>query len=208
MYWFTIVIVTVIVVQIVKVFVNIWFPNFWLGRKAFIVSAVLVATLAPILLLITNAVEAAGNPIFAPFWLIALLTFFLTMIVMFLQNLVGVNAFKERPLLYKRLKNPETKDIYRLTVRDHYVDVYSDKGKETLLMRFADALAELEGQNGRQVHRSHWVSCDAVDNIRKENGRMYLAMVDGSKVPVSRTNETGCLAEFEKLRGRAAVMAG
>ena len=186
LYWFTIVYVTVIVVQVVKVFVNIRYPLFWLGKKAFIVAALLVATLAPILFVITGTVRAAGNQIFAPFWLIALLAFFLTMFVMFLQNLMGVNAFITRPLLYKRLKDPETKEIYRLTVRDHYVDVYSDRGMETLLMRFTDALAELEGWPGLQVHRSHWVAVSAVQELQKQNGRSKIILTDGSEVPVSR----------------------
>ena len=202
LYWFTIVFVTVVVVQFVKVAVNTKFSHYSLRKKVLIVSSVLVVILAPILLLITTFTESSGKTIFAPFWLIAALTFFLTIIVMFLQNLVGVNAFKERPLLYKRLKDPQTKDVYRLSVRDHYVDVYTENGIETLLMRFGDALAELDGQDGRQVHRSHWISCDAVQNLTKENGRMTLSLVDGSEVPVSRAYQDRCLAEFEKTHSR------
>ena len=90
-------------------------------------------------------------------------------------------------------------NVIRLSSRDHYVEVVTDKSSETLLMRFSDALDELEGIDGLRVHRSHWVALDAVDGLTREAGRLFLLMRDGSRVPVSRgylgaVRESGLLA--------------
>jgi DNA-binding LytR/AlgR family response regulator len=50
-----------------------------------------------------------------------------------------------------------------------------------------DAVAELSGYPGLQIHRSHWVAIDAVDGLERENGKTYALLRDGRKLPVSRT---------------------
>jgi DNA-binding LytR/AlgR family response regulator len=37
-----------------------------------------------------------------------------------------------------------------------------------------------------QVHRSHWVTHSAVKNVEKGKNNVFLHLVDGSKIPVSR----------------------
>jgi len=54
-------------------------------------------------------------------------------------------------------------------------------------MRLADAVDELEGLDGAQVHRSWWVARDAVRDVRRGDGRAVLSLPDGLEVPVSRT---------------------
>ncbi|MFC2966479.1 LytTR family DNA-binding domain-containing protein [Acidimangrovimonas pyrenivorans] len=93
------------------------------------------------------------------------------------------------PRLLDRLTPERRGEILHLSGRDHYVDVKTDRGKDTLLMRFSDAMAELEGLDGLQVHRSHWVAVEAVRGAERERGRVYLTLVDGSRVPVSRSHQ-------------------
>ncbi|MBM7068222.1 LytTR family transcriptional regulator [Actibacterium sp. 188UL27-1] len=90
------------------------------------------------------------------------------------------------PRLVARLPLGRRGALIRLSVRDHYVDVVTDLGDATLLMRFGDALAELEGADGLQVHRSHWVAVKAVDRLIRKKGRVLLVLIDGTEVPVSR----------------------
>jgi DNA-binding LytR/AlgR family response regulator len=54
-------------------------------------------------------------------------------------------------------------------------------------MRLSDAIAELEGIEGAQVHRSWWVARNAIADIARTDGRATLTLQDGSQVPVSRT---------------------
>jgi hypothetical protein len=71
-------------------------------------------------------------------------------------------------------------------VRDHYVDVVTRRARTSLLLRLSDAMAEMEGIPGAQVHRSHWVATAAVVGARRSGSRVVLDLLDGSSVPVSR----------------------
>ncbi len=90
--------------------------------------------------------------------------------------------------LMNRLERPLRGRLIRLQVRDHYVDVVTDKGTASLLMRLADAIAETEGVDGLRVHRSHWVALAAVRGQIRAKGKPVLVMEDGAQVPVSRAN--------------------
>lgn len=91
------------------------------------------------------------------------------------------------PRLLYRLEPDLRAPLIRLAVNDHYVDVVTEAGQTSLLIRLADAIAETEGAPGLQVHRSHWVAREAVRAMRKAKGRVFLEMSDGEEVPVSRT---------------------
>ena len=92
---------------------------------------------------------------------------------------------REPPLL-ARLPETQRAPVLRLTVEDHFVDVVSANGKARLRMRFRDAVREMEPAEGFVVHRSHWVARSAIVGQRVEAGRMFLKLVDGEEVPVSR----------------------
>ena len=78
------------------------------------------------------------------------------------------------------------RDIVYLKVRSHYVNVVTTAGSRALLMRFADAVAEL-GDQGMQVHRSYWVARRHVVGIERRAERTVLLLTGGEEVPVSRT---------------------
>lgn len=90
-----------------------------------------------------------------------------------------------RPRLADRLSDPGA-GILRLTVEDHFVDVISDSGRERLRMRFADAVNEMEPVDGFCTHRSHWVASAAVEGPEREQGKLFLRLRNGDRVPVSR----------------------
>ena len=91
------------------------------------------------------------------------------------------------PRLLQRLDQGKRGAVQHLSVRDHYVVVHTDHGQSTLLMRFADALAELDGLDGMRVHRSHWVARGAVTGQERIAGKLHLRLSDGKLVPVSRS---------------------
>lgn len=93
------------------------------------------------------------------------------------------------PRLLARLAPEHRATLWRMQVRDHYVDVVTEAGRESLLMRFGDAMAETDGAEGWQVHRSHWVAAAAIMAVRREKGRLVLMTRDGAEVPVSRSHQ-------------------
>ncbi len=92
----------------------------------------------------------------------------------------------EQPRLFRRLPPTFHGPILRLTVRDHFVDVVSAAGVETIRLRFADAIAEMDPVIGHCTHRSHWVAQGAILGSERENGKIFLRLSNGDLVPVSR----------------------
>lgn len=69
---------------------------------------------------------------------------------------------------------------------DHYLRLHTDRGSDLILMRLSDAVAELEGLEGAQTHRSWWVAKDAVRGAERGDGRATLTLQGGLSAPVSR----------------------
>ena len=78
-------------------------------------------------------------------------------------------------------------ELWAVESEDHYLRLHTSKGQDLILLRLADAVAELEGIEGMQVHRSWWVARGAIEDARRGDGRATLTLKDGSEVPVSRT---------------------
>jgi len=91
------------------------------------------------------------------------------------------------PRFLDRLPHGIGRDLVYLRMADHYVEAFTTTGSDLVLMRFADAVAELEGADGMRVHRSYWVAREHVTGSERINGRPTLCLTGGHKVPVSRT---------------------
>ncbi len=78
-------------------------------------------------------------------------------------------------------------ELLHLRMQDHYVEASTTRGTELILLRFRDALREVDGLDGMQVHRSHWVARAAVTRPVRRSGRIILELVNGVEVPVSRS---------------------
>jgi DNA-binding LytR/AlgR family response regulator len=91
------------------------------------------------------------------------------------------------PALLGRLPAARRGRLLHLCVRDHYVEVTTDKGTTMVLMRLSDAVRETAPIAGVQVHRSHWVARDAVRRSLREGGRLKIELETGIRVPVSRS---------------------
>jgi hypothetical protein len=77
-------------------------------------------------------------------------------------------------------------EVWAVEAEDHYLRLHTSKGQDLILLRLSDAVAELEGIEGAQTHRSWWVAKDAVVGAQKGDGRAVLTLKDGAEVPVSR----------------------
>lgn len=77
--------------------------------------------------------------------------------------------------------------LISIEAHDHYLKVHTDAGEELITLRFADALSELAQAHGWRVHRSWWVSADAVEGVRWRRGVGEMQLVGGLTAPVSRT---------------------
>ena len=126
------------------------------------------------------------------YWLIFWLASFLTAFFYVFWCMLINGRPLEAPAISRRLRAPHAR-ILRMRMRDHYVDVFTESGVESILMRFSDALEEVNGLEGMRVHRSHWVARDEIRQGVIRQGRLFLKLSDGAEVPVSR----GYRAEVE-----------
>jgi hypothetical protein len=77
-------------------------------------------------------------------------------------------------------------EVWAVEAEDHYLRLHTSKGQDLILMRLSDAVPELQGIEGAQVHRSWWVARAAITDAVRGDGRATLTLKDGAEVPVSR----------------------
>ncbi|GJM10729.1 MAG: LytTr DNA-binding domain protein [Lysobacteraceae bacterium] len=79
-------------------------------------------------------------------------------------------------------------NLRALCADGHYIRAWTDLGSDLVLFRLKDAIRELQGLEGMQVHRGWWVARAAIQGSRRENGRLFLLLEGDIEVPVSRSN--------------------
>lgn len=92
------------------------------------------------------------------------------------------------PRFMDRLPPALGSDLIALEMEDHYVRAHTALGSELVLMRMRDAVAELDGAEGMQVHRSWWVARGGVEDVLREGRNIRLKLAGGLQAPVSRAN--------------------
>jgi len=92
------------------------------------------------------------------------------------------------PRFLDRLPPELGSQLLALEMEDHYVRAHTALGSDLVLMRMRDAVAELDGIEGLQVHRSWWVARGAVEDVSREGRNVRLVLSGGLEAPVSRAN--------------------
>ncbi|WP_061921768.1 LytTR family DNA-binding domain-containing protein [Altererythrobacter epoxidivorans] len=95
-------------------------------------------------------------------------------------------AMRRKAQFLERLPPALGSDLIALEMEDHYVRAHTPLGSELILMRMRDAVAELGGIEGMQVHRSWWVARGAVEDVEREGRNVRLVLGNGITAPVSR----------------------
>lgn len=98
-----------------------------------------------------------------------------------------------RPRFLDRLPGHIGHDVVYLNVSGHYVNAVTTEGSGVILMRFADAIAELDDV-GVQIHRSYWVAHRHITAIFRRDERTLVRVTGGHELPVSRTYLTAVRA--------------
>lgn len=79
------------------------------------------------------------------------------------------------------------RDLLAVEAVDHYLRIHTRVGETLIHMRMSDAIEELQGADGLQVHRSWWVARPAVAGQQRSGAKLSLVLANGIVVPVSRT---------------------
>ncbi|MDQ8029638.1 MAG: LytTR family DNA-binding domain-containing protein [Brevundimonas sp.] len=98
------------------------------------------------------------------------------------------------PPLVQKLPFAMRGAVVCLQMEDHYVRVHTTRGSALVLMRLSDAIGELQGTPGLQVHRSWWVAEAAVRGVDRSARAVRVHLSNGVIAPVSRPYVQALLA--------------
>jgi hypothetical protein len=88
-------------------------------------------------------------------------------------------------------------DILSISSELHYVRVRTSTGSGMLLYNLRDAIRDLAGIAGTQIHRSHWVAQKHIARVEHKNGQKVCVLTDGTQLPISRRRQQEVLAFIE-----------
>ena len=89
-----------------------------------------------------------------------------------------------------RLRIIEENEICCFVSRDHYTCVYDRKAREAIVdLSLTRLLERMDQQQFRQLHRNNIVRVDSIRSLLfGKDDAMYVELVNGMKLPVSRSN--------------------
>lgn len=90
-----------------------------------------------------------------------------------------------RPSFLDRAEPGLPGDVLVVSADDHYLDVTTTHGRGRVLMRFRDAMIELQALPGFRIHRSHWVAQHELVRVRLDGRRHLADLASGKVLPVS-----------------------
>lgn len=89
--------------------------------------------------------------------------------------------------------------LISISADDHYVEVVTDRGTSHIRLNFCNAMKLLSEVRGIQVHRSHWVSLNAIRDIRMEpSGKATLRLSNDTELPVARSRVKSLKARLQE----------
>lgn len=100
----------------------------------------------------------------------------------------GAGSDPAGPRILRHLPPRLGRDLLCLSMEDHYVRLHTVEGSALVLMSLGQALEELGDLDGLQVHRSWWVSRDAVESVVEDGRNLRLRLKGGIEAPVSRAS--------------------
>lgn len=191
LYWGMVCATSIVVATFVRVLQEESMPDLPVPLQTLVVSMGMTAVYTPFLYLLAQAITGHRREV-TPFSKMVAVVFLATATIVLIERLI-VERHANGPRLAARLGGIDAVEILHLAAEDHYVHVTTGSGTIRLLMRFSDAIDELDGVPGLRVHRSHWVAAAAVKDVRRANGQLRIELSTGAEVPVSRGHESDVL---------------
>ena len=169
-----------------------WLSQRITSRPLTLVLAALLAAVPVTIIVVTIVKTTGADPRALDIAVLYVYCAFITLGVALLSILVNTpkpaaTFDPATPPLLGRLPLAKRGRLIRLSAQDHYTEVVTEAGRELVLMRLADAIAEAAPTVGLRIHRSHWVASSAVTGSSRRNGRVFVSLDDGTEMPVSRS---------------------
>ncbi|WP_439103944.1 LytTR family DNA-binding domain-containing protein [Celeribacter marinus] len=93
--------------------------------------------------------------------------------------------------------------LLMIQAEEHYIRITSKDNVELVRFRFSDAVSQLPETMGLQVHRSHWLSFEAVSKWSKlPDGRLLVTLWDNRTIKVPRSRRKQFEQALDDARSR------
>jgi hypothetical protein len=89
--------------------------------------------------------------------------------------------------------------VFAIKAEEHYIRIWSTEGTDLVRYRFADAVTEVAGRNGGQIHRSWWIDLDHAASWRNRGRALEITLRNGLQVPVSLAYKAQVLGRLMRL---------
>ncbi len=202
-FWGSLLTVAFVLARTIRIALDRWMPEGPRWPRDLLVIALFSGLFTPLVWLWFAWLKGGAGPAVLPLWLRVALV---TAGVVALRRALGMEethpaprreaapAPPPAPRLMRRLPQDTRAAVLSLSADDHFVVVRTAAGCARLRLRLADAVAEMEPEPGLYVHRSHWVARAALAGLRREGGRLFVRLSDGTELPVSRGQRERVLA--------------
>jgi len=155
------------------------------------IALVTASALAPIIYILRAALDPVLRLVdlsLVSIWINSVAVIFVILLLRRQLGLASDTRPPPRSRLARRLpKALQDATLLRLSGRDHSVEVVTDRGTETLRLRLSDAIEEADPVEGICIHRSHWVARDAIAGAECAQGKTFVTLRNGERIPVSRS---------------------
>lgn len=119
------------------------------------------------------------------------------------DKLSGLTEPNDSPPAFITLLPQEKRGrILYLQAELHYLNVHTNAGSTLILYALKKAIEELPHNQGIQTHRAYWVAFDAIESYKKQGRQGELTLIDGQKVPISRTQLQQVITAWESSKLR------
>ncbi len=98
-----------------------------------------------------------------------------------------VREIDETRTLLQKLPPEKRGKLLAMSAEQHYVRLHTEVGEDLILMPFSEAITKIPGDHGMRIHRSHWISYDAVQALKSAGNNLSVRLVNDLELPVSRS---------------------
>ncbi|MBN8500538.1 MAG: LytTR family transcriptional regulator DNA-binding domain-containing protein, partial [Sphingomonadales bacterium] len=95
------------------------------------------------------------------------------------RSIPDAPAMNSEPRFLSRIPPTRAEDVLALEMEDHYLRVHTRHGSRLILLRMRDAVTEMDGIAGEQVHRSWWVARHALAEVIRDGRNIRIRLEGG-----------------------------
>lgn len=117
----------------------------------------------------------------------------------------GATNGSRYPTFLVNSRLPNDAQVLAIKAEEHYIRLWTDLGTDMQRYRFKDAVNEMSGEEGLQVHRSWWVYLPSVKKMQAKGRKTELVIAEQDlTVPVSLSYKQPLVRALEAQGAQAA----